>query len=61
MNMKTIEWNNGLHVGVQEINDAHKKMIEYYNELYTACFCGMGPAIVRRPDMAIFSRTSGEA
>lgn len=46
MNMKTIEWNNDLSVGVQEIDDDHKKVIEYYNELFTACFCGMGPAVV---------------
>ena len=44
--MKTIEWSNDLSVGVQEIDDDHKKMIEYYNELFAACFCCMGPEVV---------------
>ncbi len=46
MNMKTIDWSDDLSVGVQEIDDDHKKMIEYYNELFTACFCSMGSAVV---------------
>lgn len=46
MSMKTFEWSDDLSVGVQEIDDDHKKMIKYYNELFTACMVSMGPAVV---------------
>ena len=46
MNMKTLEWSDDLSVGVQEIDDDHKKVIIYYNELFAACFASMGPAVV---------------
>ena len=46
MSMKTFEWSDDLSVGVQEIDDDHKKMIKYYNELFAACMVSMGPAVV---------------
>lgn len=45
MSMKTFEWSDDLSVGVQEIDDDHKKMIKYYNELFAACMVSMGPAV----------------
>ena len=46
MNMKAFEWNDDLSVGVQEIDEDHKKIIKYYNELFAACMVSMGPAVV---------------
>ncbi len=46
MNMKTLEWSNDLSVGVEEIDDDHKNMIKYYNDLFAACMVSMGPAVV---------------
>ena len=46
MNMKTLEWSNDLSVGVQEIDDDHKNMIKYYNDLFSACFASTGPEVV---------------
>lgn len=34
--MAVIEWNDGLSVGIQAIDDDHKKLVELINELYEA-------------------------
>jgi hemerythrin len=46
MNMKTFDWSDDLSVGVEEIDDDHKNMIKYYNDLFAACMVSMGPAVV---------------
>jgi hemerythrin-like metal-binding protein len=46
MNIKTIDWNDDLSIGIQEIDDDHKNVIKNYNEFFAACFSSMGPTVV---------------
>jgi len=59
MSMKTFEWSEDLSVGVQEIDDDHKKMIKYYNELFAACMVSMGPAVVLETLEKLIEYTKG--
>lgn len=44
--MKSIKWDESLSVGIKEIDDDHKNLIEYYNNFFAACFSSMGEAVV---------------
>lgn len=45
--MRTIKWNSDLSVGIEEIDRDHQKLIKYLNDLFTACFAGQGPAVLK--------------
>jgi len=45
--MRTIKWNSDLAVGIEEIDDDHRKLIKYLNDLFAACFAGQGPAVLK--------------
>jgi hemerythrin len=44
--MKKIQWDDGLSVGVDAIDDQHKKWIEHYNSVVEAIESRRGPAPV---------------
>jgi hemerythrin len=44
--MKSIEWNESLSLGIEEIDNDHKNLIGYYNNFFAACFASMGSAVV---------------
>jgi len=45
--MRTIKWNSDLSVGIDEIDEDHQKLIKYLNDLFTACFAGQGPVVLK--------------
>lgn len=45
--MRTIIWNSDLAVGIDEIDDDHRQLIKYLNDLFAACFAGQGPAVLQ--------------
>jgi hemerythrin len=44
--MKSIEWNESLSLGIEEIDNEHKNLIGCYNNFFAACFSSVGPAVV---------------
>ncbi|MBL4613327.1 MAG: hemerythrin family protein [Magnetovibrio sp.] len=46
--MKSIKWNRDLSVGNAAIDEEHKKLISYLNDLYVACHAGQGPSVLRQ-------------
>lgn len=45
--MRTIKWNSDLAVGIDEIDEDHRKLITYLNDLFAACFAAQGPAVLK--------------
>ena len=44
--MKSIQWDESLSIGIEEIDNDHKNLIEYYNNFFAACLSSVGPAVV---------------
>lgn len=44
--MKTIKWTRDLEVGIPEIDDDHKKLLSYLNDLFIACAASQGPVVL---------------
>lgn len=42
MAMINIEWSDHLSVGVESIDEDHRKLVAMVNELFSACFVGVG-------------------
>lgn len=45
--MRTINWNDDLSVGIAEIDEDHRHLVQYLNDLFAACFAGQGPAVLK--------------
>jgi len=45
--MKTITWTRDLEVGIPEIDEDHKKLLKYLNDLFIACAASQGPAVLK--------------
>jgi len=56
--MKIIKWNPDLAVGIEEIDDDHKKLLGCMNDLFIACYAGQGPAVIQKTlsSLKLFSR-----
>ncbi|MBF0612449.1 MAG: hemerythrin family protein [Magnetococcales bacterium] len=46
MMMVQMEWSDKLSVGVTLIDEDHKKLVAMVNELFSACFAGVGDEVV---------------
>ena len=46
--MAAIKWDDGLSLGIPAIDEDHKKLIGYYNDLLAACFASVGPSVINR-------------
>lgn len=46
MTMMHVEWSEELSVGVAAVDEDHQKLISLINELFSACFAGVGDALV---------------
>ena len=44
--MYSLKWDKTWSTGVKQFDDDHKHLIALYNDLFTACFAGQGPAVV---------------
>ncbi|MEO5355501.1 MAG: hypothetical protein H7835_20150, partial [Magnetococcus sp. XQGC-1] len=52
MNILDLEWSDNLSVGVDSIDDDHKRLVSLIRELFSASFLGTGdeeiPAILKK-------------
>lgn len=55
--MKSIKWSRDLTVGNNAIDEEHKKLITYLNDLYVACHAGQGPIVLRQTLCSLQSYT----
>jgi hemerythrin len=46
MVMKSIIWDDSLSIGIDVIDDDHKKLVDIMNELFTAAFAGVGDSML---------------
>ncbi|MBF0461395.1 MAG: hemerythrin family protein [Magnetococcales bacterium] len=46
MSMVNIDWSEHLSVGVALVDEDHKKLVDMVNELFSACFVGVGDEAV---------------
>ena len=46
MSMVNIEWSEQLSVGVKSVDEDHRKLVTLVNELFSACFVGVGDEAV---------------
>lgn len=44
--MKAMKWGDELSVGIEEIDDDHRKLVKCLDDLFTACFAGQGPQVL---------------
>lgn len=44
--MKSIKWNLDLSVGIEEIDEDHRRLIKCLDDLFTACSVGQGPQVL---------------
>ena len=44
--LKSIQWNESLATGIEEIDNDHKKLISFYNDFFAACLSSMGQEVV---------------
>lgn len=44
--MRNITWDSNYALGVEDIDEEHKQLIHYLNDLFAACFAGQGPAVL---------------
>lgn len=45
--MKSIKWSRDLSVGIEEIDEDHRRLITCLDDLFTACFAGQGPLVLK--------------
>lgn len=45
--MKSIKWSRDLSVGIEEIDEDHQRLIKCLDDLFTACFAGQGPSVLK--------------
>lgn len=46
MGIGTVKWSSDLSVGIPEVDEDHKKLISLLNNLFSACFAGVGDEAV---------------
>ena len=44
--MKAMKWSAELSVGIEEIDEDHRKLVKCLDDLFTACFAGQGPQVL---------------
>lgn len=44
--MKAIKWSVDLSVGIEEIDQDHRRLIKCLDNLFTACYAGQGPQVL---------------
>lgn len=46
--MKVIKWSNDLSIGIEEIDADHRRLITCLDDLFTACYAGQGPQVLKK-------------
>jgi len=46
--MKAFKWCADRSVGIDEIDDDHRRLIMFLDNLFTACFAGQGPQVLKK-------------
>ncbi|MBF0142047.1 MAG: hemerythrin family protein [Magnetococcales bacterium] len=46
MSMLNIEWSEKLSVGIASVDEDHRKLVSLVNDLFSACFAGVGDEAV---------------
>ncbi|MBF0249366.1 MAG: hemerythrin family protein [Alphaproteobacteria bacterium] len=44
--MKSIKWSSDLSVGIDQIDEDHRRLVQCLDDLFTACFAGQGPEVL---------------
>lgn len=57
--MKIITWDGSLSVGIERIDADHRRWVEMFNELFTACMVGVGADAVRKTLGELLDYTRG--
>lgn len=57
--MKIITWDGSLSVGIERIDADHRRWVEMFNELFTACMVGVGAEAVGKTLGELLDYTRG--
>ncbi|TAN43844.1 MAG: bacteriohemerythrin [Nitrospirae bacterium] len=53
-----ISWDESLSLKVPEIDNDHKQLIDYYNQLLGACMASVGPSIINKTLVKLLDYTN---
>ncbi|MEW5729160.1 MAG: bacteriohemerythrin [Pseudomonadota bacterium] len=57
--MKIIKWNDALELGIPRIDDDHRRWVEMFNALFSACLAGVGPDVLAGTLQQLLDYTKG--
>lgn len=46
--MKAFKWCDDLSVGIEEVDEDHRRLIKCLDDLFTACHAGQGPQVLKK-------------
>jgi len=46
--MRAFKWCDDLSVGIEEIDEDHRRLIKCLDDLFTACYAGQGPQVLSK-------------